>query len=352
MNKKIIWGGLLGVCIIGLAAFNVYNVNKSVEVRLGEATEGRIVEQIYTNGKLEPREVTDYFAHIGGTVEQVGIKKGDVVTEGQVLFKFHVEDVKEQLEMERINLQMIVAERASASKQYFENFKKLKQEDPNQEIEKLDLSQYDLRLKNSKVKIESLERKLNNDELKAKTPGVVTEVAVSEGQMVAQGSPVATIADLTSFQVKANLNELDAGKIEPGMDAVVTGDSIEGVYKGKVTYISPIAVLADQTSRDPSVEMIVSLDNTASELRSGYNVTVEFEIPDRTRILVPIDAVVHAGDKSYVYKVADNKAVKVEVTTGKENEEHIEIVSGVASGEQIVVEGAERLDDGIKVSVR
>ncbi|MNJ28477.1 putative efflux system component YknX [compost metagenome] len=115
--------------------------------------------------------------------------------------------------------------------------------------------------------------------------------------------------------------------------------------------MSPIAILADQTSKDASVEMTVELSRTSPELRPGYNVTIELEIPDKERLLLPLDAVQYEGEIAFVFKIQDGTAVKVEVQTGKENEEYIEIVSGVAKGESVVSEGANLLKDGDKVKL-
>ncbi|MNI33345.1 multidrug efflux system subunit MdtA [compost metagenome] len=76
------------------------------------------------------------------------------------------------------------------------------------------------------------------------------------------------------------------------------------------------------------------------------------ELPDKDRILVPISAVKYEAQDVYVFKVEGEKAVKTIVTIGKEGDEQIEIVNGVAKGDKVVVEGAESLRDGDKVKVQ
>ncbi|MNE42675.1 Macrolide export protein MacA [compost metagenome] len=225
-------------------------------------------------------------------------------------------------------------------------------EDPDQTIEELNVTSFDLQIRSSKLNIASLEKQLNNSTVYASADGVVTEVFVKEGQIMAEGSQVVSVADLSSYKVKSNLNEMDAGKIGLGMKAVITGEPITGTYNGEVTYLSPTAVLSDKTSKDATVEMELTLSSTADELRPGYNVTIDMELSDKDRILVPISAVKYEGAEVYVFKVEGEKAVKSIVTIGKEGEEQIEIVSGVAKGDKVVVEGAESLRDGDKVKVQ
>ncbi|MNZ59588.1 Macrolide export protein MacA [compost metagenome] len=225
-------------------------------------------------------------------------------------------------------------------------------QDPDQTVEELDLTSYDLRIRSSQLSISSLEKQLNNSTVHASADGVVTQVAVKEGQLMPEGSQVITVADLSSYKVKANLTELDAGKVELGMQTVVTGESITGTYNGEVTYLSPTAALSDATSKDASVEMVVTLAEKTDELRPGYNVTMEIELPDKPRILVPIAAVKYEGEEVYVYKVEEDKVIKSLVTIGKEGDEEVEIVTGVSKGDKVVVEGAESLRDGDKVKVQ
>lgn len=350
-KKKWFWGAILGLGIIALVLANMTNMNRAVSVKTTEVFEGLITEQIYTSGKLEAGNSTDIYSPTTGVVEKVEVKQGDTIKQGQVLMTLQIDDVKEQIEKERLSLEMIELERRDAKKQHFDMFKQQMTEDPSAEVEELDLSSFDLRIQNSKLTIASLEKRLNNRVVYAEEDGVLTQVLVDPGQMIAEGGQIATVVDLSSYKVKANLNELDAGKVSEGLQAIITGDSIEESYEGKVSYMSPIAILADQTSKDASVEMTVELSRTSPELRPGYNVTIELEIPDKERLLLPLDAVQYEGEIAFVFKIQDGTAVKVEVQTGKENEEYIEIVSGVAKGESVVSEGANLLKDGDKVKL-
>ncbi|SMF48601.1 RND family efflux transporter, MFP subunit [Paenibacillus barengoltzii] len=352
LKKKWFWGAVVGLAVIALVIANMIGLNRAAKVKVAAVEMGKIVEQIYTNGKLEPGQTTSVYAPASGLIEEVKVKSGDTVKKGQVLLTLSMEQVREQLEKERINLQLTEAERLAAKKQHFESFKQARLENPDLEPEELDLTTYDLRIRSSELTIQSLEKQLANQKVLAPADGVVTSLTVNAGQMLAEGSEIATIADVSKLKVSAYLNELDAGKAEQGMKAVVTGEAFSNSYEGSISYLAPTAGLADPTSKDTSVEMEVSLNQVSSELRPGYNVTVEMEIPDKERLLVPIDAVQYDGEQAYVFKVQDGVAVKVPVTTGKEGEAQIELVSGVAAGDLVVVEGGDKLQDGAKVKVK
>lgn len=352
LKRKWIWGLILGLIVIGLVLVNLVNIKRATPVKTAEVAEGLIVEEIYTNGKLEPEKTTEVYSPASGVIGELSVKLGDSVTKGQILLTLKMDEIKEQLEKERLNLQLAESERLQAKKQHFENFKKLMSEDPGLEVEELDLTAYDLRIQSSRLTIESLERRLEHSAVHATVDGVVTGLAVNEGQLIAEGSGIVSISDLSAYKVRAYLNELDAGKAAVGMKAVVTGESIAETYDGEVTYLAPTAEVVDPASKDASVEMTVGLKSASPELRSGYNVTIAMEIPDKPRLLVPIGAVQYEGDQAFVFVVEEDKAVQVPVTTGKEGEEQIEIVNGADKGERIVVEGADSLRDGDKVAIQ
>lgn len=351
-KKKWFWGVVIGLVVIVLVLVNLLNTNGTAKVSTAEVTEGSIVEQVYTNGKLEAGETNSVYSPASGVVQAVEVKLGDTVKKGQQLLSLEMDQVKEQLDKEQINLQLTQAERLAAKKQHFESFKQAVGENPDQEMEELDLTSFDLRIRSSELTIQSLNKQLANSSVLVPADGVITALAAEAGQMLAEGTALATIADVSSYKVTAYLNELDAGKVSEGMQAVVTGEAFEGEYEGKITYLSRTAGLADQTSKDTSVEMTVTLDKVSPELRAGYNVTVEMEIPDKERLLVPINAVQYDGEKAYVYKVEEGIATRVEVTTGKESEDQIELVTGAVSGDVIVTEGADTLHDGAKVETK
>lgn len=352
LKKKWFWGAIVGLTVIVLVVANMIGVNQEVEVKVATVEMGKIVEQIYTKGKLKPTQTTSVYAPANGLVESVKVKSGDTVKKGQVLLTLSMKQVREQLEKERINLQLTEAERLAAKKQHFENFKQARNTNPDLEPEKLDLTTYDLRIRSSQLTIQSLEKQLANQNVVAPADGVVTSLVVNAGQMLTEGSEIATIADVSRLKVSAYLNELDAGKTEQGMKAVITGEAFSDSYEGSISYLAPTAVLPTPTSKDPSVEMEVSLNQVSPELRPGYNVTVEMEIPDKERLLAPINAIQYDGEQAYVFKVQDGVAVKVPVTKGKEGEDQIELVSGVTKGDLVVVEGGDKLQDGAKVKVK
>ncbi len=97
-KKKWVWGVILGLVIIVIVLANLRNMNRAVTVKAVEVTECKIIEQIYTNGRLEPAETVDIFSPVGGVVQTLNVKVGDAVTKGQPILTLKMDSVNDQLE--------------------------------------------------------------------------------------------------------------------------------------------------------------------------------------------------------------------------------------------------------------
>ncbi len=334
-KKKIIWGTVIALSVVALAGANIYRLNKSVDVTLAKAEQGAITETVFASGQLEPSAVQSYFAPGSGIVAKLEVKLGDKVKKGQALYSLRVEELEQQLRMERNNLKIAQSERDAASKQ------------------EIDLTLADLKLENAKLTVEALEKKIAAASVTAQQDGVVTKLEIEQGQMLMEGAPSLVIADLAKLQVRANLGELDANKVKQDLAVNITGDAFDKAYRGKVIALAPTAGLPNPTAKDPVVEMIVALDESAAVLRPGYGATVEIELTEaETHPLAPLSAVKREGEKSYLFRVEKGKAVEVEVKTGKEDEEHVEILEGIGAGDEIIASVSKDLKAGKKVSVQ
>jgi RND family efflux transporter MFP subunit len=347
-KKKIIWGTVLAVTVVGFGSFGVYKANKSIDVSVTKISEGMLAEKVFASGKLEATRETSYYTPQSGVVAQIKVKPGDKVKKGQVLFSMNTSDLEQQLDMENNNLKIAQLERDDAKKQNDQS-----SSNPLVPKQSVDLAAYDLKVQNAQKTVDSLQKKIAASEVVATSDGVVIDVPVKVGQAAAEGTPVLTAINQDGMQVRANLNELDSGKVKTSEPAKVTGDGFGGTYDGKVIYLSPIAAPASPTSKDPVVEMVVLMNKTAAELRPGYSASVEIDLPADKHLLAPLSAVKREGDKAYVFKIdTASKAQRVDVKTGKEDDDNVEILSGLTAGDEIINHVPDNLTAGKKVSAQ
>jgi HlyD family secretion protein len=209
--------------------------------------------------------------------------------------------------------------------------------------------------------------------------GIVTNLPVREGETVvvgiqnAEGSTLMTLADMSVITAEVKVDETDIVNIQIGQPAEVTVDALPGkVFKGHVTLAGDQALLRSTgvatsqsttgTEEAKDFKVVVTLDNPTGELRPGLSTTAKITTAHKSSVLsLPIQALtlhnpdddkakggVQAASSSatksasvqgvYVI-VKDNgklRAKFVPVTTGITGATDIEVLSGLAEGQEIV----------------
>ena len=175
--------------------------------------------------------------------------------------------------------------------------------------------------------------------------GTVIERTANVGLNVDSGTPVFTVADLSTVWVMADLHEQDFALLRVGTNATVTLPANPGVQlTGRVSYLDPQVTPETRTAR-----VRVELQNPRQLLRLGMYVDVALSAP-RTRgqaanasITIPRTAVQTVGQRSVVYVVSpegQGRFVEREVALGPAIGELAQVLSGLRVGESIVVEGS------------
>jgi membrane fusion protein, heavy metal efflux system len=174
--------------------------------------------------------------------------------------------------------------------------------------------------------------------IRAPVGGVVVERLVTPGQLLQAGTtPCFTVADLSTVWVMANVFQIDLPFVEVGDPASVTTGEGGAALPGTVQYVS---ALVDPTTR--AVAVRVAAKNPSGALRKDLYVRVTIESRrDSTGLLVPASAVLRDDENLPFVFVArpDGAFDRRRVTLGTRVGDEEEIVSGLAAGEQTVVEG-------------
>lgn len=202
----------------------------------------------------------------------------------------------------------------------------------------------DLNKLNASVTKEQVEKGRNG--IVAEYPGVVTSVTAVEGGPAAQGSALFTIASNEDVVVEMNVTRYDLEKLEEGQEAVITMAGRE--YTGTVARLSRLAEKNEKGT--PVVKAEVRIENPDENVYLGLEANVSIKGKEAKNVLtVPVEAVNTGQDGTFCYVVEDGVMVKKQVETGLSSDMTVEIVSGLAEGDQVVRSGAELLQEGMKV---
>lgn len=196
-----------------------------------------------------------------------------------------------------------------------------------------------LRMGLSEVQIAELtETKVIGSTVKFVSPvsGVIRQIDVSEGQYVSEGSPLYQIVQLRSMWVEADLFPGDRALAQTGkrVRVMVSGFEQEAVV-GRISFLNP------EYRRGTEIQTVrVEIDNAAEKFLPGMQATVELTGPERTAIVLPVDAVIRDGRGDHVWILREGNFIPRMVTTGLEKDDQVEITSGLREQEQVVVTGA------------
>jgi RND family efflux transporter MFP subunit len=173
--------------------------------------------------------------------------------------------------------------------------------------------------------------------------GVITERFVDPGAMASPAAPLLTLEDPSSFRVEVRLDEARAAKIAVGQTAEIQIDDSDGWTPAKVVEVSRI----DPGSHGFLVKVEVP---SSTGRRSGSFGRVRFAVASHTAVTAPSSSIVRRGQMVFVFAVdRDGLARLRPVSTGPAGGSRIEILSGVAEGDELVQDPPASLVDGVRV---
>ncbi len=164
-------------------------------------------------------------------------------------------------------------------------------------------------------------------------------IKIEQGAQVPEGYKIITIPDASQMKVEVKIHETWIDKIEPNLPAEITVEAFpDKPFTGTVLKKAPLADAEDWLNPDLKVYSTdIGIHGTHDALKTGMTGKVTVIIDKLQDVLyVPIQSVVTVEDKKVCY-VAGSPAVKREVETGLFNDNFVEIKSGLAEGEKVLL---------------
>ncbi len=280
------------------------------------------------NGRLVVNpEKTEYISsRVAGRIDQLYIRQtGEKVNKGQPLYKIY----SEQLATLQKEYLLAVAQ----VRQFPEDaiFKQLLQTSQ----QKLELYSY------SKGQIAQLQKNKKTDPYvtySAQESGIVAELSVTEGQYVAEGSPILRLEGYSNLWVEADIYPLEAGNIKEGQKAKVVIPGWEDQPQMMtISFITPALQSGSQV-----MQIRGSISNPNNQWQPGLQANIFLPTATQAKALsLPLDAVIRDGKGAHVWlEKSKGKFVPQMVKIGMETSEHIEISEGLKEGDTVVISGA------------
>ncbi|MDI6605140.1 MAG: efflux RND transporter periplasmic adaptor subunit [Thermoanaerobacteraceae bacterium] len=199
----------------------------------------------------------------------------------------------------------------------------------------------------------------NNISDTAKSPidGVVSEINVKKGSYTNTMTPAMRIVDIKDLVVKADIKEADLPKVKVGQSVKIYGDAIDKSENitGKVLSIAPVATQQKtSTGAQTVIQAIISVDKLNSIIRPGLNISCDILTSEKKDVpLLSLDMLMEdKNGNQYVYKVDNNKIIhKQGIKLGIVSDFNAEILSGLKTGDIVIIDPQPNLTDGSKAIV-
>lgn len=283
---------------------------------------------------VQANAVNNIVPQSGNRIQKINVEIGDFVSQGQILAEMD----KVQLEQAELKLRNDEAE--------LERVRQLLQEGG---ISQSDFDQLQLAFNVSKSSFQNLQE---NTILRSPISGVVSARNYDRGDMYAMGQPIFTVQQITPVKILVGVSESDYTRVKKGDKATVTVDALPGKeYSGTVIRLYPTMDAATHTFMAE-----VQVRNEKRELRPGMYARVALDFGSTQNIAIPDAAVVKqqgSGQRSVYILDRETETVALRnVELGRHFDGKYEIVSGIDEGEEVVIKGQTALKSGIKVEVR
>ena len=179
--------------------------------------------------------------------------------------------------------------------------------------------------------LNELDRKLNQANIIADRPGVLTWVNENIGSAVNEGEILAKLADLGSFRIEGSCSDVYADQVKAGLPVIVKVN--ETNLRGLITQVKP-------SVKNGVVQFVVQLnDNHHASLRPNMKVEVFVVTSQTARAVRVANGPAFKGKKNQFVYILNNKglAQRREVQVGLSNFDYVEIKSGIQPGESVII---------------
>jgi HlyD family secretion protein len=407
-SRKGLWI-LLGVVILALgggvlawrsatAAVEVATVTPSVE-RSSAAPAGTPV--LTASGYIVARREAIVSSKIQGRLAELRVEEGSVVAEGDVIARLESNDFEAAVARSRAMLRQAAAalvsseaaiqrseaELAEAQRQlgvserlHSDKLVPMDQLDANRSRVKLaeaaaaqvraERAQAAASVSQARADLAYAQAQLQNTVITAPFAGTIVRKMAEVGESVAPIPPgvnistasgaVVALADLSTLEMEADVNEANVAKLTEGQPAEVTVEAFpDRTYKSVLRQIIPTA---DRTKA--TVLTKVTLIDKDRDLKPEMSAKVTFVEPPRAEsgpadaapsrpvVLVPQSAIVTRDGGPRVFEIVDGKAQMRPITTGAVRADRVIVTDGLAGTETLVDRPADTLADGAAVRPR
>jgi RND family efflux transporter MFP subunit len=336
-----------------------------VQSRVVESRMQQVPLILRATGTVHARQTVAISAQVVGRIQQVLARAGDSVRAGQTLVVLDDATFRASANQAQAAIKAAQGEQSAAqtaAKLAASTLDRYRQLQTEKSVSPQEMDEVARRAEAASARLEAARAQtdaakaqesgahtmLGYTRLLAPFSGVVTARLADPGALASPGAPLLQVDQAGALQLEATVDESAIAAIHKGMKAQV---AIDGASSAKITgTVAEIDPAADPSSRSFLVKIALP---ASGQLRAGMYGTAEFANGVRQAILVPRSAVVQRGSLACAYVLdAQGVAQLRSLTLGAMQDDLVEVLSGLSSGERLVDAPSDRDLAGKRIEVQ
>jgi HlyD family secretion protein len=406
----------VAAAIVILALVSVFGKSKEIvkEIEAVKVEATTLAREVSANGTIETKSKANVISSVSGTVSRIFFSEGDRVRKNTIIAlldkeKFLVQykealsslaslrrnikgellelrttyaRAKTSLEQARRSYESVKSlhEIGSASDEQFAgakdtlevaessftsalqklNFREGRQLDDSRNENAADddrIIENSAEVKQAAAALQSIDSNLKDCELDSPIDGVIIDLPIETGSVVAPGTTIAVVNDQSSLEITANIDEVDIGYLTIGQDVRIESDAfIDKSLKGKVEKIAPVI---KKTGDSRVCEIKIGIIDPEKIAKIGASCSIYIETQHKENApSIPIEVYVQESGKKFAWKLSAGTVpgtfnlTKTEIQTGIIGLEKVEIVKGLVTGDQVAKGDLKSFINGQKVKIK
>jgi len=307
-------------------------------VRVRNAAAIERIATVGASGTVDANVTADVAFQVGGKVASVFVEEGQLVRAGQPLAALDPTDYT------------LSATQASASAiQANDEYARMRRLYERGSLAPNDYQKFETAAHVAAAQAELAAKRVSDARLSSPISGVVARRGIEAGETVGAGAPVFTIVAVDPVTIRVGIPEAQIGQIRKGATAAIAVPARPGeVFRARVTMIG---VSADPSSRTYPVKLVVP--NPSHILLPGMIAEARIDGDRMTHALtIPGESIVRDADGAtlvFVYFPTEKRVYGRRVVVGAPIDREVEILSGLAPEDLVVIAGQHRVRDGAPV---
>jgi len=283
------------------------------------------------SGTLQAIRTVRIINQVPGLLTALPVYPGDIVKQGQTLLRLDDKLLKAEMHKAQANLDQTKVD-----------YRRLKDLAPRKLASESEVAQARTLNEIAKAELHLKQTEFAHSTIKAPISGVISQRLAEPGDVIPLHTHLLTLIDTSSLKTEIQLSELLLPLIDMGNRVEITIDALANqTFSGTIKRIHPII---DKNTRRGTIEII--LNPVPEGALAGQFCRVTILTQSQSRLMIPYDTVRHDKQGAFVFIVKDNKAKRINITTGIQQGDLIEVLAGLTDQQAIISKGLFGIKDG------